>query len=196
MIMTSRSLLILLVVVSIGSIDAIPIVRVNFTAYYESLSADCRQFTATQVCNAFRPVLDIVNFTFVPFRNAGDASQSEAQLCQFYYQHGADECYGNLIHVSQRILLSLSDLYDKTCVMALYPNVRQHMVEEKWIMCRLFCILAVHLSSVWIRFSVISRRSPDNVQGRPVLTRVKSSTTLRVERVISGNTPMLFELDS
>ena len=105
--MTSRSLLILLVAVWIGSIDAVPIERVNFTLYYESLCADCRQFTTTQVWNAFRSVLDIVNLTLVPFGNAREVYRPETQLYQFYCQHGPDECYGNLIHVSHRILFSL-----------------------------------------------------------------------------------------
>ena len=80
--------------------------RVNFTVYYESLCADCRQFTIHQVWNAFQAVLEIVNLTLVPYGNAREVYRPETQLYQFYCQHGADECYGNLIHVSHRAISS------------------------------------------------------------------------------------------
>lgn len=73
--------------------------RVNFTIYYESLCADCRQFTITQVWFAYQAVADIVNLTFIPYGNAHEVYRPETQLYQFYCQHGADECYANLIHV-------------------------------------------------------------------------------------------------
>ncbi|CAF0990188.1 unnamed protein product [Adineta ricciae] len=86
--------------------------RVNFTIYYESLCADCRQFTITQVWFAYQAVADIVNLTFVPYGNAHEVYRPETQLYQFYCQHGPDECYANLIH---------------TCAIASYPDIRQHM---------------------------------------------------------------------
>ncbi|CAF2514947.1 unnamed protein product [Rotaria sp. Silwood2] len=86
--------------------------RVNFTIYYESLCADCRQFIITQVWFAYQAVADIVNLTFIPYGNAHEVYRPETKLYQFYCQHGPDECYGNLIH---------------TCVIALYPETRQHM---------------------------------------------------------------------
>ncbi|CAF0890478.1 unnamed protein product [Rotaria sordida] len=86
--------------------------RVNFTIYYETLCADCRQFIITQVWFAYQAVADIVNLTFIPYGNAHEVYRPETQLYQFYCQHGVDECYGNLIH---------------TCVIAFYPDTRQHM---------------------------------------------------------------------
>jgi len=77
--------------------------RVNFTIYYESLCADCRQFTITQVWFAYQAVIDIVNLTFIPYGNAREVYRPETQLYQFYCQHGSDECYGNLIHVNLTI---------------------------------------------------------------------------------------------
>lgn len=74
--------------------------RVNFTIFYESLCADCRQFIITQVWFAYQAVADIVNLTFVPYGNAHELYRPETQLYQFYCQHGPDECYGNLFHVS------------------------------------------------------------------------------------------------
>jgi hypothetical protein len=73
--------------------------RVNFTIYYETLCADCRQFIITQVWFAYQAVADIVNLTFIPYGNAHEVYRPETKLYQFYCQHGADECYGNLIHV-------------------------------------------------------------------------------------------------
>lgn len=72
---------------------------VNFTIYYETLCADCRQFITTQVWFAYQAVADIMNLTFIPYGNAHEVYRPETQLYQFYCQHGADECYGNLIHV-------------------------------------------------------------------------------------------------
>ncbi|CAF0970409.1 unnamed protein product [Adineta steineri] len=86
--------------------------RVNFTIYYESLCADCRQFTITQVWFAYQAVIDIVNLTFIPYGNAHEVYRPETQLYQFYCQHGSDECYANLIH---------------TCAIASYPDIHQHM---------------------------------------------------------------------
>ena len=74
--------------------------RVNFTIYYETLCADCRQFITTQVWFAYQTVADIMNLTFIPYGNAHEVYRPETQLYQFYCQHGADECYGNLIHVN------------------------------------------------------------------------------------------------
>ena len=73
---------------------------VNFTVYYETLCADCRQFITTQVWFAYQAVADIMNLTLIPYGNAHEVYRPETQLYQFYCQHGADECYGNLIHVS------------------------------------------------------------------------------------------------
>ncbi|CAF2144962.1 unnamed protein product [Rotaria magnacalcarata] len=86
--------------------------RVNFTIYYESLCADCRQFIITQVWFAFQAISDIVNLTFIPYGNAHEIYRPETKLYQFYCQHGPDECYGNLIH---------------TCVIASYLETQQHM---------------------------------------------------------------------
>ncbi len=82
-----------------GSSAAINNDRVNFTIYYETLCADCRQFIITQVWFAYQAVAEIVNLTFIPYGNAQEIYRPETQLYQFYCQHGADECYANLIHV-------------------------------------------------------------------------------------------------
>ncbi len=76
--------------------------RVNLSIYYETLCPDCRQFISTQVWNAYQSILDIVNITFVPYGNARELYRPETQLYQFYCQHGAEECYGNLIHVNRK----------------------------------------------------------------------------------------------
>ncbi len=73
--------------------------RVNLSIYYETLCPDCRQFISTQVWNAYQSILDIVNITFVPYGNARELYRPETKLYQYYCQHGAEECYGNLIHV-------------------------------------------------------------------------------------------------
>ncbi len=73
--------------------------RVNLSIYYETLCPDCRQFITTQVWNAYQSILDIVNITFVPYGNANELYRPETKLYQYYCQHGAEECYGNLIHV-------------------------------------------------------------------------------------------------
>jgi interferon gamma-inducible protein 30 len=73
--------------------------RVNLSIYYETLCPDCRQFITTQVWNAYQSILDIVNITFVPYGNARELYRPETKLYQFYCQHGAEECYGNVIHV-------------------------------------------------------------------------------------------------
>jgi interferon gamma-inducible protein 30 len=86
--------------------------RVNLSIYYETLCPDCRQFITLQVWNAYQSILDIVNITFVPYGNAREVYRPETKLYQFYCQHGAEECYGNLIH---------------TCVINAYPQTEQHM---------------------------------------------------------------------
>ena len=63
--------------------------------------------------NAYQSILDIVNITFVPYGNAKELYRPETKLYQFYCQHGAEECYGNLI---------------QTCVINFYPKTDQHMV--------------------------------------------------------------------
>jgi hypothetical protein len=87
--------------------------RVNLSIYYETLCPDCRQFIANQVWNAYQSILDIVNITFVPYGNAKELYRPETKLYQYYCQHGADECYGNLIHVrhERSIVLTLSLLF-------------------------------------------------------------------------------------
>jgi interferon gamma-inducible protein 30 len=75
---------------------------VNLSIYYETLCPDCRQFISTQVWNAYQTILDIVNITFVPYGNARELYRPETKLYQFYCQHGAEECYGNLIHVKTK----------------------------------------------------------------------------------------------
>jgi len=79
--------------------------RVNFTIYYESLCADCRQFIIREVWFAYEAVADIVNLTFIPYGNAHEIYRPETQLYQFYCQHGIDECYANLIHVRFNIYI-------------------------------------------------------------------------------------------
>jgi len=53
-----------------------------------------------------------VNITFVPYGNARELYRPETKLYQYYCQHGAEECYGNLIHA---------------CVINSYPETEQHM---------------------------------------------------------------------
>ncbi|UJR08894.1 hypothetical protein I4U23_013148 [Adineta vaga] len=86
--------------------------RVNLSVYYETLCPDCRQFITSQVWNAYQSILDIVNITFVPYGNARELYRPETKLYQFYCQHGAEECYGNLIHA---------------CLINFYPQSEQHM---------------------------------------------------------------------
>ena len=82
--------------------------RVNLSIYYETLCPDCRQFIATQVWNAYQSILDIVNITFVPYGNAKELYRPETKLYQYYCQHGAEECYGNLIHVRNELSIALT----------------------------------------------------------------------------------------
>ncbi|CAF2048979.1 unnamed protein product [Rotaria magnacalcarata] len=86
--------------------------RVNLTVYYETLCPDCRQFISTQVWNAYQSILSIVNISFVPYGNAHEVYRPETKLYEFYCQHGADECYGNLIH---------------SCLIYIYQNTTQHL---------------------------------------------------------------------
>ncbi|CAF0776034.1 unnamed protein product [Rotaria sp. Silwood1] len=85
---------------------------VNLSIYYETLCPDCRQFITTQVWNTYQAILSIVNISFVPYGNAREVYRPETKLYQFYCQHGADECYGNIIH---------------TCVIYLYANTTSHL---------------------------------------------------------------------
>ena len=82
--------------------------RVNLSIYYETLCPDCREFIASQVWNAYQSILDIVNITFVPYGNAKELYRPETKLYQYYCQHGAEECYGNLIHVRRELLILLT----------------------------------------------------------------------------------------
>lgn len=84
--------------------------RVNLSVYYETLCPDCRQFITTQVWNAYQSILDIVNITFVPYGNARELYRPETKLYQYYCQHGAEECYGNLIHVKMFFSIFSFDL--------------------------------------------------------------------------------------
>ena len=55
----------------------------------------------TQLWKAFQTIPEIMNISFVPYGNARETYRPETKLYQFYCQHGADECYGNLIHVGE-----------------------------------------------------------------------------------------------
>ena len=77
----------------------------------KTLCPDCRQFITTQVWNAYQSILDIVNITFVPYGNARELYRPETKLYQYYCQHGAEECYGNLIHVRNRLKKRDLDLF-------------------------------------------------------------------------------------
>ncbi len=59
-----------------------------------------------------------MNITFVPYGNARELYRPETQLYQYYCQHGAEECYGNLIHA---------------CVINAYPETEQHMVKPLFL---------------------------------------------------------------
>ena len=71
---------------------------VNFTLYYETLCPDCREFMSGQLWKAFQEVSDIMNLVIVPYGNAKETWRNETKLWQFTCQHGANECWGNLLH--------------------------------------------------------------------------------------------------
>lgn len=84
---------------------------VDFTLYYEVLCPDCRQFVSQQLGRAAHLVHDIMNLTLVPYGNAKESFNSNTNLWEFTCQHGADECWGNLLH---------------TCVLHYYPKPEGH----------------------------------------------------------------------
>ena len=65
-----------------------------------------------QFWKAYQAVANISNLTVVPYGNAKETWRNETKLWQFTCQHGADECWGNLLH---------------SCLLNYYPNTDDHL---------------------------------------------------------------------
>lgn len=85
---------------------------VNFTIYYETLCPDCREFMSGELWKAYQSVSDIMNLQIVPYGNAKETWRNETKLWQFTCQHGADECWGNLLH---------------SCFLYFHPSTADHL---------------------------------------------------------------------
>eukprot|EP00794_Sanderia_malayensis_P007949 gene7949-8806_t len=70
---------------------------VKVALYYESLCPGCRQFIASQLFPTFQKLdsSGILSIELVPYGNAQERQQGSQW--EFFCQHGATECYGNLI---------------------------------------------------------------------------------------------------
>ena len=82
---------------------------VNFTLYFESLCPFCQSFILSQLYPTFKSIGDIMRLTLVPYGNA--RQKKVGGKWQFTCQHGAAECYGNLI---------------ETCAIHFHPNVSDY----------------------------------------------------------------------
>lgn len=79
---------------------------VNFTLYYEAECPDCHYFFLNQLVHAYNKIGFIFNLGLVPYGNAEEYKKGNKWI--FKCQHGADECWGNII---------------QTCSLFLYPKM-------------------------------------------------------------------------
>ena len=85
--------------------------KIQVDLCYESLCPGCGQFITTNLGPSLdKGLLDMVDFTFVPFGNAEESKQGDQWV--FTCQHGAEECSGNTL--TNCVMDQISDSMTKT----------------------------------------------------------------------------------
>merc|ERR1712156_1120015 len=70
--------------------------QLNLDIYYESLCPDSTRFISNQLGPMYEVLGSDVNVTFVPYGFA-ETTEVDGGGYGFSCQHGADECYGNIV---------------------------------------------------------------------------------------------------
>ncbi|KAK6167363.1 hypothetical protein SNE40_021410 [Patella caerulea] len=89
--------------------DSVAAPKVKVDLYYESLCPYCRRFIINQLWPAYQKVKEILSITLVPYGNASEKKANGSYT--FRCQHGANECYGNVIEACAIKYLKDFDAY-------------------------------------------------------------------------------------